>query len=43
MKVRTTLIGGEKMVVWNDLHADENLNIYDKGVEIKTKQEMRNR
>jgi predicted dehydrogenase len=39
VKVRTTLIGGEKkMVVWNDLQADEKIKIYDKGVEIKTKQ-----
>jgi predicted dehydrogenase len=35
VKVRTTLIGGEKkMVVWNDLEADEKLKIYDKGVQI---------
>ena len=35
VKVRTTLIGGEKkMVVWNDLEADEKVRIYDKGVDI---------
>jgi predicted dehydrogenase len=35
VKVRTTLIGGEKkMLVWNDLESDEKLKIYDKGVEI---------
>ena len=35
VKVRTTLIGGEKkMVVWNDLEADEKVKVYDKGVEI---------
>jgi predicted dehydrogenase len=35
VKVRTTLIGGEKkMLVWNDLEADEKIKIYDKGVEI---------
>jgi len=35
VKVRTTLIGGEKrMLVWNDLEADEKLRIYDKGVTI---------
>jgi predicted dehydrogenase len=35
VKVRTTLIGGEKkMVVWNDLDADEKLKVYDKGVEM---------
>jgi len=35
VKIRTTLIGGEKrMLVWNDLEADEKLKIYDKGVEM---------
>lgn len=35
VKVRTTLIGGvKKMLVWNDLEADEKLKVYDKGVEI---------
>ncbi len=35
VKVRTTLIGGEKkMLVWNDLEADEKIRIYDKGVEV---------
>jgi len=35
VKVRTTLIGGEKkMVVWNDLEADEKIKVYDKGVNI---------
>jgi len=34
VKVRTTLIGGEKrMVVWNDLEADEKVRVYDKGAE----------
>ena len=33
--VRTTLIGGEKkMLVWNDLEADEKLKLYDKGVQM---------
>lgn len=33
VKVRTTLIGGEKkMLVWNDLEVDEKIKIYDKGV-----------
>jgi predicted dehydrogenase len=37
VKVRTTLIGGEKrMVVWNDLEADEKIKVYDKGVDINT-------
>jgi predicted dehydrogenase len=35
MKVRTTLIGGkDKMLVWNDLEADEKIKLYDKGVQI---------
>jgi predicted dehydrogenase len=39
VKVRTTLIGGEKkMLVWNDLEPDEKIKIYDKGVEVKTKE-----
>jgi predicted dehydrogenase len=34
VKIRTTLIGGEKkMLVWNDLVADEKIRVYDKGVE----------
>jgi len=37
VKVRTTLIGGEKkMVVWNDLEADEKIRVYDKGVSMST-------
>ncbi|HXT23869.1 MAG TPA: Gfo/Idh/MocA family oxidoreductase [Candidatus Eisenbacteria bacterium] len=37
VKVRTTLIGGEKkMLVWNDLEADEKLRVYDKGVSMAT-------
>jgi predicted dehydrogenase len=40
VKVRTTLIGGEKkMVVWNDLEADEKIRVYDKGVETTTSRE----
>lgn len=39
VKVRTTLIGGEKkMLVWNDLEPDEKIKIYDKGVQVKTKE-----
>ena len=35
VKVRTTLIGGEKkMLVWNDLEADEKIKVYDKGVQV---------
>jgi predicted dehydrogenase len=39
VKVRTTLIGGEKrMLVWNDLEADEKIKIYDKGVEMTSRE-----
>jgi len=39
VKVRTTLIGGEKkMLVWNDLEPDEKIKVYDKGVQVKTKE-----
>ena len=39
VKVRTTLIGGEKkMLVWNDLEADEKIKIYDRGVQITNRQ-----
>ncbi|HVU46950.1 MAG TPA: Gfo/Idh/MocA family oxidoreductase [Terracidiphilus sp.] len=39
VKVRTTLIGGEKkMLVWNDLEADEKVKIYDKGVQITSRE-----
>ncbi len=37
VKVRTTLIGGEKkMLVWNDLAPDEKVKVYDKGVDVNT-------
>jgi predicted dehydrogenase len=39
VKVRTTLIGGEKrMLVWNDLEADEKVKVYDKGVDITSRE-----
>jgi predicted dehydrogenase len=39
VKVRTTLIGGEKkMLVWNDLEADEKIKIYDKGIDVTSQQ-----
>jgi len=41
VKVRTTLIGGEKrMLVWNDLEADEKVKVYDKGVKITSREGM---
>jgi predicted dehydrogenase len=37
VKIRTTLIGGQKrMLVWNDLEADEKIRVYDKGVEMSS-------
>jgi predicted dehydrogenase len=43
VKVRTTLIGGEKkMLVWNDLEADEKIKIYDKGVHIGSREGVYN-
>ena len=39
VKVRTTLIGGEKkMLVWNDLEVDEKIKVYDKGVNISSRE-----
>jgi predicted dehydrogenase len=43
VKVRTTLIGGEKrMVVWNDVEADEKVKVYDRGVEITAREGVYN-
>jgi predicted dehydrogenase len=43
VKVRTTLIGGErKMLVWNDLEVDEKIKIYDKGVNITSREGVYN-
>ena len=43
VKVRTTLIGGEKkMLVWNDLEADEKVKIYDKGVQVTNEEGLYN-
>lgn len=39
VKIRTTLIGGhKKMLVWNDLVADEKIRVYDKGVQLDSGQ-----
>ena len=41
VKVRTTLIGGEKrMLVWNDLEADEKIKVYDKGVSVANEENL---
>jgi predicted dehydrogenase len=42
VKIRTTLIGGKKrMVVWNDLVADEKIRVYDKGVQVASGEGIR--
>ncbi len=39
VKIRATLIGGQKkMLVWNDLEADEKIKIYDRGVNVDDKE-----
>lgn len=39
VKVRTTLVGGEKkMLVWNDIEPDEKIRIYDKGVDVSSRE-----
>jgi predicted dehydrogenase len=39
VKVRTTLIGArDKMLVWNDLEADEKIRVYDKGVTVTSRE-----
>src|SRR3989449_3748325 len=41
VKVRTTLIGGEKkMLVWNDLETDEKIKVYDKRVRLSNGQPL---
>jgi predicted dehydrogenase len=41
VKIRTTLIGGEqKMLVWNDLEAYERIKVYDKGVQITSREDV---
>src|ERR1700720_4582844 len=43
VKVRTTLIGCEKkMLVWNDLEADEKIKVYDKGGDITSREGLYN-
>ena len=43
VKVRMTLIGGEKkMLVWNDLEADEKIRVYDKGVKVTSREGVYN-
>jgi len=44
VKIRQTLVGGsQRMVVWNDLAADEKLRIYDRGIEAPATEAERHR
>ena len=39
VKVRTTLLGGnKKMLIWNDLESDEKIRIYDRGVNLSSRE-----
>jgi predicted dehydrogenase len=41
VKIRTTLIGGEKkMLVWNDVDPDEKIKVYDKGIDVKNRESL---
>jgi len=43
VKIRTTLIGGEKkMLVWDDINVDEKIKIYDKGIDVTSKENIYN-
>ncbi|MCA9402062.1 MAG: gfo/Idh/MocA family oxidoreductase, partial [Candidatus Omnitrophica bacterium] len=39
VKIRSTVIGGQKkMLLWDDLQADEKIKIYDRGVKLASKE-----
>ena len=39
VKVRSTLLGGDKkMLIWNDLESDEKIRVYDRGVNLTTRE-----
>lgn len=39
VKVRTTLLGGDKkMLIWNDLESDEKIRIYDRGINLTSRE-----
>jgi predicted dehydrogenase len=41
VKIRSTMIGGNKrMLLWNDILPDEKIKIYDRGVNVKTREDM---
>lgn len=41
VKIRTTMIGGDKrMLLWNDIVPDDKIKVYDRGVNVKTREDM---
>jgi len=43
VKIRTTMISGEKkMLVWNDTEADEKVKVYDRGVNVASREGVYN-
>jgi len=41
VKVRRTILGGsKKMLLWDDLNMEERIKVYDKGMEVETKEGM---
>jgi predicted dehydrogenase len=41
VKIRRTVIGGaKKMLVWDDLNREEQIKIYDKGMDVETREGM---
>jgi len=41
VKMRRTVVGGsKKMLVWDDLNAEETLKVYDKGMDVRTREGM---
>jgi predicted dehydrogenase len=44
VKIRQTLISGDKkMLVWDDLNPDEKVKIYDRGVDVKSSHDGKNK
>ena len=41
VKIRSTMIGGDKrMLLWDDITPDEKIKVYDRGVNVKTREDM---
>lgn len=39
VKIRSTIVGGsKKMLVWDDLSQEEKIKVYDKGMDVKTRE-----